>query len=816
MQASKYTIPFSEIGIDDTPRVGGKNSSLGEMFNQLNPKGIHIPDGFALSADAYRLFRKENNIGQTLKDLLFSLDRQNFSNLTSIGEQSRKVIIDSKIPEEVEREIKRAYAELRSKLGYEVLDVAVRSSATAEDLPTASFAGRMESFLNIKGDEQLIEAIKLCYVSLFTDRAIKYRHDMGFMDMDIAISVGVQQMVRSDKASSGVVFTIDPDSGFKNTIIINGIWGLGENIVQGRVTPDEWTIFKPILNHDQYNPILKRVCGKKEFTMVYSEKSALKNTEDTLLNLETNEGKQKVFCLNNSEVIQLAKWCLSIEKHYGRAMDIEWAKDGLNDKLYIVQARPETVHAKPKKQVHEIYWLAERSKLLATGIALGDKIRSGRARILNNPNQGKELKEGEILVTDITNPDWDPILKKAAAIITNKGGRTSHAAIVARELGTLAVVGSGNATKVIETGDEITVSCADGKSGSIYEGLLKWTVEEQDFSKVKLPKTPALLILSDPERAFEVCDYPNQGVGLLRLEFTISKSIKIHPLALCEPEKVTDEATKKEIRDITSNFEDGKEYFVNQLAEAVSTVAAAFYPKEVIVRFSDFKSNEYKNLLGGSYFEPSEENPMLGLRGASRYYSEFFKDAFALECQAMKKVRDEMGLKNVKLMIPFCRTIEEGEKVLAEMAKNGLKKGVNGLKVYVMIEIPSNVLLADDFAKLFDGFSIGSNDLTQLTLGIDRDSSFVSHLFNEENPSVKELISRTIKAAKKNGIKVGLCGQAPSDLPSFAEFLIEEGIDSISFTPDALVEGIENMNKAEKKFSRISKVHTRKLVEVLK
>jgi len=807
MQASKYTVPFSEIGIDDIPHVGGKNSSLGEMFNQLNPKGIHIPDGFALSADAYRHFRKENNIEQTLKDLLFSLDRKNFSNLTSIGEQSRKVITDSTIPKEVELDIKRAYAKLCSKFGYAVLDVAVRSSATAEDLPTASFAGRMESYLNIKGDEQLIEAIKLCYVSLFTDRAIKYRHDMGFMDLDIAISVGVQQMVRSDKASSGVIFTIDPDSGFKNTIIINGIWGLGENIVQGRVTPDEWTIFKPILNHDQYNPILKKVCGKKEFTMIYSEKSALKNTEDTLLNLETSEGKQKIFCLNNSEVIQLAKWCLIIEKHYGRAMDIEWAKDGLNNKIYIVQARPETVHAKPKKQVHEVYWLAEKSKLLASGIALGDKIRSGRARILNNPKEGKELKDGEILVTDITNPDWDPILKKAGAIITNKGGRTSHAAIVARELGTLAVVGSGNATKVIETGDEITVSCADGKSGSIYEGLLKWTVEEQDFSKVKLPKTTALLILSDPERAFEVCNYPNHGVGLLRLEFTISKSIKIHPLALCEPEKVKDETIKKEIGDLTSNFEDGKEYFVSQLAEAVSTVAAAFYPKEVIVRFSDFKSNEYKNLLGGSYFEPSEENPMLGLRGASRYYSEFFKDAFALECQAMKKVRDEMGLKNVKLMIPFCRTIEEGEKVLAEMAKNGLKKGVNGLKVYVMIEIPSNVLLADDFAKLFDGFSIGSNDLTQLTLGIDRDSSLVSHLFNEENPSVKELIIRTIKAAKKNGIKVGLCGQAPSDLPSFAEFLIEEGIDSISFTPDALVRGIDNMNKAEKKFSRVSKVN---------
>ena len=799
MQTAQYTIPFNKIRIDDISRVGGKNSSLGEMFNELNPRGINVPDGFALSADAYRLFRKENAIEQALKDLLLTLDKQDFGNLTSIGEQTRKLILNSEIPNVVAQQIKQAYGKLCSNLGVEVLDVAVRSSATAEDLPTASFAGRMESYLNINGEEQLLTAIKQCYVSLFTDRAIKYRHDMGFMEKDIAISVGVQQMVRSDKASSGVVFTIDPDTGFKNTIIINGIWGLGENIVQGRVIPDEWTVFKPTLNQNQYKPILKKVCGKKEFTMVYAENSELKTAEDTILNLETPEARQKEFCLNDSEVIQLAKWCLAIEDHYGKAMDIEWAKDGFNNKLYIVQARPETVHAKPKKQVHEIYWLAEKSKLLATGIALGDKIRSGRARILNHPNEGKQLKEGEILVTDTTNPDWDPILKKAAAIITNKGGRTSHAAIVARELGTLAVVGSGNATKVIETGDEITVSCADGKSGSIYEGLLKWTVEEQDFSKVKLPKTPALLILSDPDRAFELSLYPNNGVGLMRLEFTISNSIKIHPLAFCEPEKVTDEELKKEIKNIIGIYKDGKDYFVNQLAEAVSMVAAAFYPKEVIVRFSDFKSNEYVNLLGGSYFEPREENPMIGLRGASRYYSDFYKEAFALECQAMKKVRDEMGLMNVKLMIPFCRTIEEGEKVLAEMAKNGLKKGDKGLKVYVMIEIPSNVLLADEFAKLFDGFSIGSNDLTQLTLGIDRDSSLVNHLFNEENSAVKELIRRTIKAAKQNGIKVGLCGQAPSDIPEFAKFLIDEGIDSISFTPDALLEGIENMNHAEKR-----------------
>lgn len=807
MQTPQFTIAFSEIGIDDIPRVGGKNSSLGEMFNQLNPKGINIPDGFALTAEAYRIFRKENKIEEEIKELLNELERQDFNNLSIIGEQARNLIQKSEIPEEIIKQIKKAYARLCSNLNVEVLDVAVRSSATAEDLPTASFAGRMESFLNIRGEDQLIDAIKQCYVSLFTDRAIKYRHDMGFMEKDIAISVGVQQMVRSDKASSGVVFTIDPDTGFKNTIIINGIWGLGENIVQGRAIPDEWVVFKPMLKKEQFKPIIKKVCGKKEFTMVYAENPDLKSSENTILNLETKEEKQKEFCLNDSEVIKLAKWCLAIEEHYGKAMDIEWAKDGLNNNLYIVQARPETVHAKPKKQVHEIYWLAEKSKLLATGIALGDKIRSGRARILHSPKEGKQLKEGEILVTDMTNPDWDPILKKAAAIITNKGGRTSHAAIVARELGTLAIVGSGNATKVIETGDEITVSCADGTSGSIYEGLLKWTVEEQDFSKVKLPKTHAQLILSDPDRAFELSKYPNNGVGLLRLEFTISKNIKIHPLALCEPEKVTEKRLNNEIQKIIGDYKNGKEYFVEQLAEAVSTVAAAFYPREVIVRFSDFKSNEYKNLLGGSLFEPNEENPMLGLRGASRYYSDFYKDAFALECRAMKKVRDEMGLKNVKLMIPFCRTVEEGEKVLEEMAKNGLIKGENGLKVYVMIEIPSNVILADQFAKIFDGFSIGSNDLTQLTLGVDRDSHLVNTLFNEENEAVKELIRITIQAAKKNHIKVGLCGQAPSDIPEFAQFLIEEGIDSISFNVDSIIDGIENMNHAEKKIFEQSKAH---------
>lgn len=789
---------FSEIRLKDLSIVGGKNASLGEMYNQLNSKGIGIPKGFALTADAYRLFRKQNNMEQQLNDLLLSLDTEYYSNLTAIGETARALILSGTLPNEIIDAVNGAYQTLSSDCGIKNLDVAVRSSATAEDLPTASFAGRMESFLNISGEKQLLEAVHRCYASLFTDRAIKYRHDMGFTGIDVAISVGVQQMVRSDKASSGVAFTIDPDSGFENGIIINSSWGLGENIVQGRVTPDEWMVFKPTLFDEKLNPILKSHCGRKEYTMLYVQNAEGVSAEKTIANIDTPLEKQKEYSLTKNEVIQLAQWCYKIEQHYGKAMDIEWAKDGLNNQLYIVQARPETVHGKGKKQVREIFTLKEKGKLLTKGIALGDAIASGKARIIFNPQDAEQLQKGEILVTDITNPDWDPVLKKAAAIITNKGGRTSHAAIVARELGTVAVVGCGNATEVINNGQEITVSCAEGKEGNIYDGILKWDIKEQDYSQLPMPKTAPMFILADPDRAFELSNYPNQGVGLLRLEFAISNSIRIHPLALIEPEKITDEKIKAEIHELTKDYADGKSYFIDKLSEAVSTVAAAFYPKDVIVRMSDFKSNEYANLIGGKYFEPQEENPMIGLRGASRYYSEFYRKGFALECEAMKKVRNEMGMTNVKLMIPFCRTIEEGEKVIAEMAANGLKQKENGLEIYVMIEIPSNVLLADEFAKLFDGFSIGSNDLTQLTLGLDRDSALVSYLFNEENPAVKGLIKETIRAAKRNNIKVGLCGQAPSDIPAFAKFLVEEGIDSISFNPDALIKGIENIIEAER------------------
>lgn len=799
MEKSRHILFFDKINITDIEKVGGKNASLGEMYNQLNPLGINVPNGFALTADVYRLFRKENNIETVLTELLLSLDSKNYSNLAEIGEKTRKYILEAKLSLEIKKEIHTAYQSLCKQSEIENLAVAVRSSATAEDLPTASFAGRMESFLNISGESQLEDAIHRCYASLFTDRAIKYRHDMGFAKMDIAISVGVQQMVRSDKAASGVAFTIDPDTGFQNTIIINSSWGLGENIVKGTVTPDEWMVFKPTLQNKNYNPILKKKCGRKEFTMIYAQQSAENSAEETTINNETPIEKQNQFTLKDTEVIQLSQWCYTIEKHYNKPMDIEWAKDGLNNKLYIVQARPETIYGVDKKQVREIYKLKEKGTLITQGIALGDKIASGQARILHNPQEGNELLEGEILVTDLTNPDWDPILKKASAIITNKGGRTSHAAIVARELGTVAIVGCGDATTSIKNGQQITVSCAEGKEGNVYEGKLKWEITEQDFSQLAMPETDPMLILADPERAFELSYYPNKGVGLMRMEFAISNSIKIHPLALCEPEKIIDAKIAAEIDELTKDYKDGKNYFIDKLAEAVSIVAAAFYPKDVIVRMSDFKSNEYANLIGGKYFEPDEENPMIGFRGASRYYSDFYRKGFALECEAMKKVRNEMGLENVKLMIPFCRTIEEGKKVIAEMKKNGLTQGENNLEVYVMIEIPSNVILADEFAQVFDGFSIGSNDLTQLTLGLDRDSTLVSYLFSEQNPAVKSLIRETISAAKRNKIKVGLCGQAPSDIPKFAQFLVEEGIHSISFNPDAMIKGIENILEAEKK-----------------
>lgn len=784
---------FSEISITDIAEVGGKNASLGEMYSQLTTKGILIPDGFALTANAYRQFIKENNLQQSLNDTIAQLDTVTFGNLAGVGEQARKLITQASMPLEIRIAINAAYDALCKREEKKVA-VAVRSSATSEDLPSASFAGQLESFLNISGGKELIEAVRWCFTSLYTDRAIKYRFDNKFGNIDIALSVGVQTMVRSDFAASGVAFTLDPDTGFDKVVVINSIFGLGENIVQGRSTPDEFVLFKPHIN-SAYNSIIQKKMGAKEWTMLLADKLvAGKQVE----NIATLESKRNTYSLSDEDALTIGKYCLTIEDHYKRPMDIEWATDGFTGKIYIIQARPETVHSNKKKSaIVKTYSIQSKGKKLAEGIALGEKIAAGKARILKSTNEAALLQIGEVLVTDITNPDWDPIMKRSAAIVTNKGGRTSHAAIVARELGTTAIVGSGNATEKIPDGAEVTVSCAEGKNGFVYEGIAKWNVTEKNISHLRMPYTSPMLILGDPSQAFALSNLPNRGVGLLRMEFMITHQIKIHPLALTRFEKLTDAGAIKEINKLTVHYPDKKDYFVEKLAEGVATIAAAFYPKDVIVRMSDFKSNEYANLIGGKQFEPVEENPMLGFRGASRYYNPMYKDGFELECRAMKKVRDEMGFENVKLMIPFCRSVEEGKKVIEVMREFGLTQKEKALEIYVMTELPVNIMMAEQFAEIFDGFSIGSNDLTQLTLGLDRDSYIVSDLFNEKNAAVLQMIATVIHVARKKNIRIGLCGQAPSDMPEFASFLVEQGIDSISFNPDALLKGIENMIAAE-------------------
>ena len=791
----KYTLHFSETGLNDIAIVGGKNASLGEMYRHLSGKGILVPEGFATIAAAYWQFLDENKLREELHTTLEKLDTEHFRNLDDISEQARNIVLKGEFSLPLKDAIIRAYRQLSGPSG-EAIAVAVRSSATAEDLPTASFAGQQESYLNIKGESSLLNACKRCYASLFTSRAIKYRADKGFKHMDIALSVGVQRMVRADKGSSGVAFTLEPETGFRDAIVINGTWGLGENIVQGTVNPDEFVVFKPSLRGHKKSIISKKT-GSKQKTMVYAEGPEPAFGSHTI-NIDTPGEKRKLFTLSDEEVVRLAQWALVIEEHYKTAMDIEWAKDGLTGELFIVQARPETVHmAKEDARLWYAYRLKEKGKILAKGISLGDKIASGKARILNHPGEAGRLQEGEVLVTDMTNPDWDPIMKKAAAIVTNKGGRTSHAAIVARELGVVAVVGAGNATEVIRDGQELTVSCAEGKTGVVYEGKLAWEKEIIDTSEISLPRTEVMLILADPDKAFRYSFLPNNGIGLMRMEFVINNTIQVHPMALVKYEELEDKAAKEKIDRLTELYPDKENYFTDQLSQAVGSVAAAFYPKDVIVRMSDFKSNEYANLIGGKQFEPEEENPMLGFRGASRYYSPLYRDGFRLECEAMKIVRNEMGLTNVKLMIPFCRTVQEGMKVISLMEEYGLKRGENGLEIYTMVEVPSNVILADKFARIVDGFSIGSNDLTQLTLGLDRDSSLVSPLFNENDEAVIRLISQVIRIAKENNIKIGLCGQAPSDFPEFAQFLVEQGIDSISFNADALIKGIGNIKQAE-------------------
>jgi len=789
----KYIKQFSELSNDKVALVGGKNASLGEMFNQLSPKGIKIPDGFATTAEAYWLFLDENNIRIKLTDLMNKIDLKEFSNLKEIGAEARALVLNAIIPEQIASEIKLSYKNLYAAHKTEI-EVAVRSSATAEDLPTASFAGQHDSFLNIKGDEVLLHTCQKCFASLFNDRAIKYRINNGFEHMHVALSVGVQRMVRSDLASAGVGFTIEPETGFENMIYLTGSWGLGENVVQGAVNPDEFYLFKPSIRNHKKSLVTKKL-GSKTKTMVYAQGKNASNK--TIENIDTPVEKQLLFVLSDTEIETLAEWCLKIEEHYKMPMDIEWAKDGITNELFIVQARPETIHNKTQNVSFKEYRLTEKGSLITTGKAVGSKIVSGVAKVLDSPAEAHKLQAGEILVTDITNPDWNIVLKKASVIITNKGGRTSHAAIVARELGVAAVVGTTNATKKIKDGQLITVSCAEGDEGQVFDGKLTWEEKEINLVNTKIPKTKPMFILANPDKALQLSFYPNQGVGLMRMEFVINDSIQIHPMALVKFDELKDEKAKQEIETLTVNHPDKKEYFIDKLSQAIAFVAAAFHPKDVIVRMSDFKTNEYANLIGGKQFEPHEENPMLGFRGASRYYSDLYREGFRLECEAIKIVRNEMGLTNVKAMIPFCRTVEEGEKVVKLMEEFGLKQGDNGLEIYVMIEIPSNVILAEKFAKVFDGFSIGSNDLTQLTLGIDRDSAIISNLFDENNEAVKWMLQSVIETAKKCKIKIGLCGQAPSDYPEFAKFLVELGIDSISFNQDALIKGIENINKAE-------------------
>lgn len=798
MANNAYIKTFSTINIADVPAVGGKNASLGEMHNQLAVQGIPIPDGFATTALAFEDFLTQNGLHQPLQELMRKLDRQQYSNLSNIGISARNLFLQANLSTRFKEEILQYYHQLGDG---QLIAVAVRSSATAEDLPQASFAGQHESYLNIRGDEAVLKAVQQCFASLYTNRAIKYREDNGFAHEKVALSVGIQKMVRSDLAAAGVAFTLEPESGFRNIIHISGVWGLGENIVQGAVTPDEFFVFKPSLVNNK-QAIIQKKMGEKALTMVYQEGS---NSTQSIENIPTPKEKQDRFVLSDQEILQLAKWCQIIEIHYQQPMDIEWAKDGISGQLFILQARPETVHSRRNPSELDTYSILGKGQILVSGNAVGTKAAAGIARILHSPADASKLQPGEIVVTDITSPDWDPILKQAGGIITNKGGRTSHASIVARELGVPAVVGCGEATEKISDGSIITISCCEGRMGFVYEGKLGINRTQLDLSSTSKPShTKVMLIAGDPEQAFKLSFYPNDGVGLLRMEFIITHAIQVHPMALVKFDEIKDDAIKSRINSLARHYPDKKQFFIDQLAQGIATIAAAFYPKPVILRMSDFKTNEYANLIGGEDFEPKEENPMLGFRGASRYYSDAYREGFDLECAAIRVVRDIMGLTNIKLMIPFCRTVEEGKKVIEVMRQNGLdRKADPGLEIYVMAEIPSNVILAEEFAAIFDGFSIGSNDLTQLVLGIDRDSATVSNLFSEQNDAVTSMIAQVIQKARACGKKIGLCGQAPSDYPEFAQFLVEQGIDSISFNSDAILSGINNIISAETKHSSI-------------
>ena len=782
----RFTLPFRDLGLGDIARVGGKNASLGELIASLSPLGVRVPDGFAVTAEGYRAHLSSSQLEEQIYPALERLDVRDVQALAREGQRIRDLIRSVPLSQQIAEEIKAAYRTLSRASGEEETDVAVRSSATAEDLPTASFAGQQETYLNVRGEAQLLDAVRNCMASLFTDRAIVYRTERGFAHRTVALSVGVQKMVRSDLGSAGVIFTLDTETGFRDVVLVTGAWGLGETVVQGRVNPDEFWVHKPTLAQG-FRPIVRRERGEKAVELVYAQGGTERVTERRV----SLDRRQK-FVLSEDEVLELARWAVSIEQHYSRRaghavpMDLEWGKDGRTGELYILQARPETVHSQSHSLELELFRMRGKGRLLAHGKSVGSRVASGPARVVHGAADLSTFRDGEVLVAPMTDPDWEPVMKRASAIVTDHGGRTCHAAIVSRELGLPCVVGTGTASSTIETGTVLTVSCAEGDEGKVYEGLVEFDREVVDPTTLPKPRIPVMLNVGNPETAFLVAQLPSAGVGLARLEFIISSSIGIHPLALVHPERVGDRAAELEIARRVRGFASPTEFFVDRLASGVAQIAAAFYPRPVIVRMSDFKTNEYAGLLGGKAFEPAEHNPMIGWRGASRYYDPRYREGFALECQALRRVRSVMGLVNVKLMIPFCRTLKEADLVLAELASNGLERGRDGLEVYVMCEIPNNVILADQFSERFDGFSIGSNDLTQLMLGVDRDSELLTHVFDERDPGVIAMIRMVVECAHRKGRKVGLCGQAPSDDPAFARLLAEIGLDSVSVTSDAL------------------------------
>ncbi|HCT85216.1 MAG: phosphoenolpyruvate synthase [Candidatus Margulisiibacteriota bacterium] len=789
---SNYTEWFEHIGADDVNFVGGKNASLGEMISSLGNQGIQVPGGFATTATAYWVFIDANDLRGRISELLDNMKNQQKS-LEDTGKAIRRLFLNAMIPEHLSVAIRNSYRDLGTRYGKENVDVAVRSSATAEDLPGASFAGQQETFLNVTGEDDLMDACKRCYASLFTDRAIVYRENQGFDHMKVALSIGIQKMVRADKAGAGVMFTLDTDTGFRNVTMINASWGLGENVVQGKVNPDQYTVFKPLLDKDNLRPIIEKNLGTKEIKRVYS-------TFGTQATKDVNASKQEQqsFVLNDDEILTLGKWSVIIEKHYNRPMDIEWAKDGETGNLYIVQARPETVQSRRKTGYAKIYTLAEKGKKIIKGLSIGQAIASGKVKVIRSPHDMDQFEDKDILVTGMTDPDWVPIMKRAAGIITDQGGRTSHAAIVSRELGVPAIVGTENATHVLKNEQEITMSCAEGEEGYVYEERLHYEISEINYNDLPRVETPRILInIASPSEAFNWWQLPVRGIGLARIEFIISDIIKIHPMALARFEQIEDRDIRKQIEKLTTLYPDKSEYFIDHLSRGIAKIAASQYPHRVIVRMSDFKSNEYANLIGGKLFEYSEPNPMLGFRGASRYYNDRYRDGFALECMAVKRARDVLGLSNIAIMIPFCRTLEEADKVLNVLSANDLNRGENGLQIFVMCEIPSNVILATRFAEKFDGFSIGSNDLTQLVLGVDRDSAELSGLFNEENDSIKIMIRDLINKAHQANREVSICGQAPSDLLDFDTFLVQAGIDSISINPDSFAKVIQRIAEVE-------------------